>query len=41
MHYVQLSGPKPDFSKVPTHNQTNEQAGQQSWQAPFQYHQLL
>jgi hypothetical protein len=34
---AQLISPQPDISKVPTHNQTNDPAGQQSRHRPLQY----
>jgi hypothetical protein len=37
MQSTQFTGPPPDISKAPTHNHTNDCAGQQSRQAPLQY----
>ena len=37
MQSTQFTRPQPDISKAPTHNHTNDRAGQQSRQAPLQY----
>lgn len=37
VHGTQFSGPQPDIGKVPTHNQTNDEAGHHSRQTPLQY----
>jgi hypothetical protein len=37
MQSTQFTGPQPDIGKVPTHNHTNDRAGQQSRQRPLQY----
>lgn len=37
MHRFQCTRPRPDISKAPTHNHTNDRPGRQPWQAPWQY----
>lgn len=37
LHRAQLTGPRTDLSKIPTHNNTSDQTGHQSRQEPLQY----